>query len=158
MLTPDEMTIAKFLLADDEGIELFPYMDCCGKPWRQCSCTPKFKGKLSIAVGRNLEDFGISENEAMGLLENNVKRTTIEIERSFPWFSKLNTPRRLVVVSMVFNLGLNGFKGFKKFIGCLDSGDFASASAEMLKSKWASQVGDRAERLSKMMKTGIIHV
>lgn len=156
MLTPEEVTIVQHLLIEDEGMELLPYFDCCGKFFRKCSCVSdgKRQGKLSIGVGRNIEDIGISENEAMGLELNDVIRVNLEIARAFSWFGKLNTPRRVVIVSMCFNLGLAGLKEFKKMITSIESGDFESAGNQMLNSKWASQIKSRATRLAKIMKSG----
>lgn len=151
-LTPEESIIIEHLLMDDEGFESFPYFDCCGKSVKECECIPQ--GKLTIGVGRNIEDVGLSENEIQGLLSNDVKRVTLQIERNFSWFTKINTPRRIVIISMAFNMGMDRLKGFKKMIKSIESGDFSSASAEMLNSKWADQVGDRAHRLSAIMKRG----
>lgn len=151
-LSPEETIVVQHMLIDHEGLELLPYFDCCGKFFRKCNC--KDQGKLTIGVGRNIEDIGISENEAQGLELNDIKRATSQIERAFPWFNHLSSPRRVVIVSMVFNLGLDGFKKFEKMIKQIESGDFASAAKEMTKSKWASQVGDRAIKLAAILKTG----
>ena len=55
---------------------------------------------------------------------------------------------------MLFNLGLPRLKTFKKFLAACEAGDFDLASVEMLDSKWASQVGNRAIELSEQMKAG----
>ncbi len=151
-LSPEEIEILKHILIEDEGLELMPYLDCCGKYWRLCVC--KAKGKLTIGVGRNLDDLGISENEALGLELNDIKRCSIEVERAFPWFSKLNPARRVVIMCMAFNLGVPKLKQFQKMIKQIESGDFRSASIEMLNSNWASQVKARATRLSLIMEKG----
>jgi lysozyme len=153
MLSHEE-TVIQNLLIEDEGMELLPYFDCCGKFFRKCDCNPQ--GKLTIGIGRNIEDIGISENEAIGLLLNDIERVTSLIEKSFPWFEKLSTPRRIVIVCMVFNMGLNGVKEFEKMIRCIESGDFECAAQQMLDSDWASQVKNRAVRLAQIMKTGQI--
>lgn len=154
-LTPDEKEFISHLLTADEGMRLFPYLDCCGQPWRKCQCSVTKKGKLTIGIGRNLDDVGITESEAKFLLDNNIASSTIEIERSFgSWFSKLNSARKIVVVSMVFNIGITGFKTFQKMIKSIQSGDFNSAANQMMSSKWATQVGYRAVRLSEMMRSG----
>lgn len=152
MLSPEELIIIQHLLIDDEGMKQFPYLDCCGKAFRECKCEQQ--GKLTIGVGRNLEDIGLSENECIGLELNDVKRVTASLERAFPWFTKINTPRRVVIVSMAFNMGLDGLKQFQKMIKCLESGDFESAANQMLASKWAAQVKGRAVRLAGIMKSG----
>jgi lysozyme len=53
-----------------------------------------------------------------------------------------------VLVNMMFNLGRNRLGKFKKFIGHLENHHWKLASEEMLDSKWARQVGNRATRLS----------
>jgi lysozyme len=151
-LTHEETIIVTHVLIDDESMQLLPYFDCCGKFFRKCAC--KHQGKLTIGVGRNIEDIGISENEALALESNDIKRCVVELERYFDWFLKLNTPRRVVITSMAFNLGISGLREFKKMITCIESGDFTSASKQMLNSKWAIQVNGRAERLAQIMDTG----
>lgn len=151
MLTPEETIIAQHILIEDEGMRQLPYFDCCSKFFRECRC--ENQGKLTIGVGRNLEDIGISENEAMGLEANDIKRVTAELERAFPWFSTLNTPRRIVILSMGF-MGVEKLKQFNKMIKSIQSGDFMSAASHMMNSKWASQVKIRAVRLAEIMKAG----
>ena len=55
---------------------------------------------------------------------------------------------------MVFNMGINRFKHFKKTIYYIKNNDFTKASTEMMDSRWANQVGFRAVKLSSMMKMG----
>lgn len=67
----------------------------------------------------------------------------------------LDEVRKAVVVNMIFNLGLAGFRKFKRTIFLIRNGDYILAGAEMLDSKWATQVGKRAIELSEMMATGL---
>lgn len=152
-LSSEETIILQNILIEDEKLKPLPYFDCCGKFFRKCTC--KEQGKLTIGVGRNIEDIGLSENESLGLLANDMKRVTALVERYFQWFPKLNVPRRIVILSMTFNMGIQGIQGFQKMIRCIGSGDFESAANQMLNSRWAAQVGKRAVRLSDMMRTGI---
>lgn len=135
------------LLILHEGLKFKPY-----------HCTA---GKLTIGVGRNLDDVGISFDESMILLDNDIAKA-MKFLLGQKWFTLLSDPRKTVVIDMVFNMGPGRFQGFKKFIECLNKGDFTQASIEMMDSAWADQVGDgpggkmdRAERLSMMMKSGI---
>lgn len=66
----------------------------------------------------------------------------------------LNPVRRSVIINMLFNLGLPRFLGFRKMIDALRKGDYSQAAAEMCDSKWAKQVGSRADNLAEMMRTG----
>lgn len=130
----------KKMLVRHEDLRLKPYRDTVGK--------------LTIGVGRNLDDFGLTKEEVLYLLHNDVMRVTQEVKKAFPWWLRLNAVRQNVVLNMVFNLGLSRFLGFKKTIGAIEGKNWDIAAKEMLDSKWAVQVGRRAQELSKMMKTG----
>jgi len=65
---------------------------------------------------------------------------------------ELDWTRRAVVLDMLFNLGLPRFLKFKKFLAALHEGNYDVAAAEMLDSKWARQVGERATELANMMR------
>jgi lysozyme len=110
-------------------------------------------GIETVGIGRNLVDVGISMEEARMLLRNDVKEAVSHAEK-FHWYSGLSSPRKRVIINMIFNIGITRFKKFKKTIQYISVGDFSSASVEMLDSKWAEQVGVRATRLSVMMKKG----
>lgn len=128
------------LLKRHEGVRLKPYRDT--------------EGKLTIGVGRNLEDVGITAQEAEIMLIHDIDSCLKEIAHTFPWMSEFDDVRIAVVASMIFNMGLLGFLEFKKMIQALQLQNFEVASKEMLSSKWANQVGSRARELSEMMRTG----
>ena len=68
--------------------------------------------------------------------------------------AKLDDVRQRVLLDMAFNLGVVGLLSFKRTLGVIEAGRYELAAAMMLDSKWAGQVGQRAERLSRMMATG----
>lgn len=110
-------------------------------------------GKQTIGFGRNLEDRGVTREEATYLLNNDIELAIKDAEK-FTWFEDLNQARKAVVVNMIFNIGLPTFKKFKNTIRLIKAGDYDEASVEMLDSRWARQVGSRARRLSREMKKG----
>jgi lysozyme len=118
------------------------------KPYR---CTA---GKLTIGVGRNLDDRGITAAESAYLLCNDISEKETELVHALPWVSSLNEVRQRVLVDMAFNLGIDGLLGFKRTLATIQAGDYQRAATMMLDSKWAGQVGQRAERLARMMATG----
>lgn len=146
-MTIDEM------ISDDEGLRLKPYLDCCGKYWRLCVCQKK--GNLTIGNGRNLDTVGISEAEADILRQNDIAIARAEASR-YPWYATLNPARRDAIAQMMFNLGAERFANFKRMFDALSKKDFNAASSEMLGSVWASEVGKRAVRLARIMKTGVM--
>lgn len=131
--------LAKELIAD-EGLKLKPYY-----------CTA---GKLTIGVGRNLEDRGISPAEATHMLTNDIAAITQDLNRAIPWWTTLSEPRQRVLANMAFNLGISRLLGFKNALTLMKIAKYEDAAKEMLDSNWARQVGPRAIRLAKMMRDG----
>lgn len=129
------------VLRRDEGLRLKPY-----------HCTA---GALTIGYGRNLDAVGISYDEAEMMLARDVAASEREAA-IYPWFAGLDAARRAVVVCMLFNLGAAGFRKFRATHAALARGDYAAAARQMLASKWAGQVGARAERLAESMRTGVL--
>lgn len=110
--------------------------------------------KLTIGYGRNIEERGITEDEALYLLNNDIALCKAEIVKNLPIYARLDDARQTVLVNMCFNLGMPTLLTFKRFITALSAGDYESAAREMLDSKWARQVGARAIRLADMMRSG----
>ena len=111
-------------------------------------------GKISIGIGRNLEDRGLSDDEIMFMLRNDIEISSTELSKNFDWFSSLNQARQDALISMHFNIGLGKLLQFEKTLKHLEDSNFNAASEEMLCSKWADQVGKRAIELSLMIRTG----
>lgn len=118
------------------------------KPYR---CTA---GELTIGVGRNLEDRGITAQESAMLLANDIAAEERELLRALPWVATLDEVRQRVLLDMAFNMGIAGLLGFKNTLATIQAGDYKRAATMMLDSRWAKQVGQRAERLARMMATG----
>ena len=111
-------------------------------------------GKTTIGIGRNLNDVGITQAEAIYLCSNDIQNATQHLEQSLPWTSSLDDVRRDALIAMTFNMGIGRLCGFKKFLSALQAGDWKTARNEMLDSQWASQVGARAYRLAIQIETG----
>lgn len=121
-----------------EGIRTKPYRDTVGK--------------LTIGVGRNLDDVGIFDNEIRLMLINDIARATQNCRDHIDFFNSLDTVRQNVLINMCFNLGINGLLKFHNTLQAIKEGRYTDAAEDMLASKWAEQVGKRAVELSKLMK------
>ena len=132
--------IAREQLKQDEGVREKVYMDSVGIP--------------TIGVGRNLKDVGLSPYEINVLLENDLVKAENDSKIVFPCFDKLSDNRKAVLLNLAFNLGRSRLAGFVKFKEALEAGAFPQAAEELLQSKWATQVGARAQRLANKMKEG----
>ena len=111
-------------------------------------------GKMTIAFGRNLTDQGVSDSEAESMLWNDVQEAIKELEDNLPFFNDLSEPRRNALIDMRFNMGLTRFMGFKKMLDAFERKEYGTAAHEALDSKWAGQVGSRAQRDAKMIREG----
>lgn len=129
------------MIKEHEGLRLKPY-----------TCTA---GKYSIGYGRNLEDRGITLDEAEQMLQNDIKLCYDELD-CFSWFYDLDECRQAALVDLCFNMGLPGLLTFKKALAAMAEGDYNRAADEFLDSKWArSDVPEwRSKRITEMIRTG----
>lgn len=126
------------MLIRDEGRRLKPYRDTVGK--------------LTIGVGRNLDDVGLHADEVDLLLENDVREREESLSR-FPWYLAMDEVRRAAILDLSF-MGIPRLLGFHRMVTALDQQDWERAARELLDSVYATQVGARAERLAKQLRTG----
>jgi lysozyme len=138
-MTASDREALRIQLMRHEGVRLFPYVDTVGK--------------LTIGVGRNLTDRGISDAEVRYLLDNDIT-TAINSLTVFPWFPDLDPIRQRAFVDLAFNLGLPRLRGFTKMLAAAERNDWGACAAELGDSRYAHQVGQRAQTLAAMLRTG----
>jgi lysozyme len=139
-------------LIRDEGLSLTAYKDSVGL-W-------------TIGVGHLLGAHArmtvITSAESNALLAGDVKLAEEIMTGLFPSFDvtvsgysayEPEYVRQRALVNMAFNLG-NRLAGFKKFVAAVNTSQWDVAAVEMMNSKWAKQVGKRAERLRNMIAYG----
>lgn len=117
-------------------------------------CSENF---ITVAVGRNIDPeggLGLSDDEIDYLLANDIRRCKAELEENFDWYKDLDSVRQDALIDFNFNVGLTTFLKFKKFIAAMKKGDWSTAAKELLSSKYAQQVGARADEIAAMIKTG----
>jgi len=139
-----------------EGMSLKPYY-----------CTT---GKLTIGVGRNLEDNplspeekkaignymeGISKNGAMMLLRHDIKNCVGQLRHYVKDFDKLDVERQYALLDMCFQLGIKGLRKFKAMLKDFENGNFDMAAFECLHSQYAKQTPNRAKRIAYLIKFGV---
>lgn len=120
-------------LIRDEGVRLKPY---------KCPA-----GKLTIGVGRNIEDIGITESEAHTLLYNDIERVNRELDANLSWWRGRPEWVQRGMANMCFQLGLSKLLEFRRMLSALHAGDYATAQKEARDSAWYTQTPARAERV-----------
>jgi lysozyme len=133
-----DLLLMKKELMRDEGLRLKPYKDSVGK--------------LTVGVGRNLDDVGISEGEAEALLVHDIQRAAVSLDAHLPWWTKMSEERQRALLNMVFNMGIHTVLEFTNTLGLLERGEYEKAAANLAMSKWAKQVGPRAARIIAVIK------
>jgi len=100
----------------NEGLKLKPY-----------KCTA---GKTTIGYGRNIEDNGITKDEADFMFYTDFSNCLNEYEKIFEGI-KIDDTAEMVCLDLLFNLGLPTFKKFKKFINCIKWKEYREAADEL---------------------------
>jgi lysozyme len=129
--------LRKDLIAE-EGIRLKPYL---------CPA-----GKLTLGVGRNLDDVGITEDEAMMMLDNDIERVKGQLAKALPWLETKPQGVQRAIANMAFQMGLGGVLKFQKMLAALQARDYNAARREALDSAWAKQTPQRAKRVTDLFK------
>lgn len=127
-------------IARHEGYRQFVYSDSLGHP--------------TVGFGRALDTRGVSRQEALSLLENDIAAFTKEVQDALPWISTLDATRTGVLIEMAFQLGTDGLLKFHQALGCMSRGDWQGAATQMLASEWARQTPARAQELAEIVRSG----
>lgn len=140
-----------------KGTRMVVYDDATGKP-----IVPGTHviGHPTIGFGRALDVNGISLAEALMLMHDDENDVMAQLDSYLPWWRQMDDVRQAVLISMVFNMGIGsralgtGVLGFTKTLSLMQMGNYAGCAAQLRASKWYGQVGQRGERLAKMVETG----
>tara|TARA_R110000782_G_scaffold263813_1_gene356654 strand:- start:43 stop:492 length:450 start_codon:yes stop_codon:yes gene_type:complete len=96
----------------------------------------------------------VSEERIQECLNDDIDTVCNELDRNMSWWRGLDGIRQRALANMCFNLGYPRLNKFVKFIAAMQKGDWKTAGEEMMDSKWATQVGNRAVRLQQMVIQG----
>lgn len=124
-------------LISDEGIVLHEYKD--------------HLGYSTLGVGRLIDERrggGISMNEALYLLNNDIEKRFSQLREKLPWFDDQPFGVQRALVNMSFQMGIRGLLTFKNTLKLIQKGKYVQAADNALKSKWARQTPNRAKRVT----------
>lgn len=145
------------ILAFEEGFESMPYIDTEGY------VTVGYGLKIS-GRDQKISDFhyfpNMPERVARCWMETLVEaryKDLMAVDKFRPVMEACNPTRQAILLSMSYQMGLQGLQGFKNTLLLIEEESFGMAAIEMLDSRWARQTANRAERHSETMKTGELH-
>jgi len=108
-------------------------------------------GYNTIGVGRCLDKNGISEDEAMYLLENDIQRVIDSLDKNWSVWRQLPIPCQEIAIDCTFQMGITGWMNFRRTRALMEMGAYLEASEEILRSKYAVQTPNRAARNSRKL-------
>ena len=145
-MSPDDPLLTAELRRD-EGVRYSPYKDT--------------KGIDTVGVGHNLRarpipdaTYPLTDAQVNQMLADDLAEVFAGLDARLPWWDGLTVARQRVLANMAFNLGVDGLLAFKNTLQAIQRGHYELAKVNMLKSRWAAQVGARAKRLADMIVSG----
>lgn len=136
---PTWKTRLKRLAELNEGRRRKPYVDTVGK--------------VTIGIGRNLTDVGLSDTEVDDLYENDFARKVADLDRHLPWWRQESPVRRAVLYDLAFNMGIGSLMGFRNTLAHWKAGRYEHAARGLEASLWYRQVKTRGARMVRMVRT-----
>lgn len=132
----------------DEGVKYEIYLDHLGYP------TFGIGHLITEADEEHGKPVGtpITEERVNSVFDKDVEIYVSEAKKVFPKLAELPSEAQEVIVNMTFNMGAPRLSKFKKFIAAVEARNWDTASVEMMDSRWARQVGNRAVRLRDRIK------
>lgn len=132
------------LLVLDEGIREQPYYDSLGF--------------VTVGVGHLIDPrrpCPLTHELIAHLLECDIASKQDGVFKALPWVADLDVVRQAVVISMAFQLGVEGLLTFKTALSRLQSKDYPGAASAFLASKVArEQAPQRWQRFAAMIQEG----
>ena len=113
-------------------------------------------GYLTIGIGHLVDERKggkLPEHIIDALFEHDLHEHANELFATLPWVRDLDPVRQAVLIDLYFNLRRNLLE-FKATLAHFQAGNWQQAADAMLDSRWARQVGKRAQRLATMTRTG----
>ncbi|AST86220.1 hypothetical protein CIG66_06980 [Ralstonia pseudosolanacearum] len=140
----------KAQLAVDEGTRRYRYKDS--------------RGFMTIGRGHNIDadphypytiaDEPLTDAQIDSLENRDIAIAVGALDEYANWWRAMDEMRQTVLANMCFNMGWGKLKEFVNTLQAMHFSDYNAAAAGMRSSLWAKQVGERAERLAKIMETG----
>lgn len=125
-------------LERDEGKRRVMYLDQLKNP--------------TVGVG-HLMTTPLSDLAIRTILHDDVQTARHGIHVALPWIVNLSDAREGALVNLAFNIGIAGLLGFPKMLAAAKDGNWSIAARELLDSKYATQVPERAHRLAEQLLT-----
>lgn len=145
--------IQKFI-TKHEGYRNKVYLDSLGIPTVGIGFNlrrpdaPIILKRLGLEYGKVLNgDQILTDEQVKEIFQLCLKIAYADVKHYIPKFDTLPKNIKLALIDLSFNLGYNRLSKFVKTRQFIIAGDYKNAANELMSSKWATQVGDRAKSI-----------
>lgn len=138
----------KAQLAVDEGTRRYRYKDS--------------RGFTTIGRGHNIDadphypytlaDEPLTDAQIDSLLNVDIAHAVAALDEYANYWRACPEPVQRVLVGLTFNLGWGGLSKFVDTLEAIHKGAYATAAGHLLSSKYAQQVGARADRYAEVLR------
>ena len=132
-------------IMDHEGFRKKIYADSLGKK------TIGF-GHLITEKDNFEEGIEYKKSDLLDLFYKDLEKAREGANQLVGHIEELHIEAKNVIIEMVFQLGTQGTRNFKKLILALEEKDYFEAHVQMLDSRWSKQTPRRCAELSEIMK------
>jgi lysozyme len=132
----DSQTLYKLqqLIIEHERYRRYVYTDTTGLSAHEDG------GILTVGIGRNLEAKGISMDEALYLLNNDIKQCEKELTANISFYTSLDDVRKCALIDLCFNLGIMELVKFE-MLEEMKNKNYIEAVNKLKKTLWFKEVG-----------------
>lgn len=134
-------------LTEDEAFRSYPYDDATGQ---QLRAGDTIRGNITFGTGFTF----LTAEEARAVLDIRMRSVFAQLTAKLPWLESASDPIQRALTNMAFNLGVEGLLGFVTFLRFVQNREYAQAADDLMRTKWAGQVGARAGRIAQSIRTG----
>lgn len=103
-------------------------------------------GYNTIGIGHNLDANGIGDKAIDTIFEEDLEKVVKELDEKLSWWRETPDNVQIVLVDLTFNMGMPRLLKFKNTLRLIKRGEYERASYALLKSLYAKQVRNRANR------------
>lgn len=150
-ISTGSLKVIKCMLREDEGYEPYIYDDATGKKIEKGSVVI---GNPTMGIGWAVNRNPPSEASEFLRIENEIREIENILVRKIPCYLKLCETRKIVLINMAYQLGVNGLLKFNKMLTAAADKDWKTSAIEMMDSDWAKKHKIRANKLNRLWENG----
>lgn len=137
-----------------EGYRETPYVDSLGVPTIGVGHNLRAKPLTGHILAWYRRNGSLSRELVYELLGQDMDEAIAGARSIFPQLDELDEARQVALVDLVFNMGAEKVRSFKRTIASVNEGNWEGAAKHLENSLWYRQVGRRSKRVVSLLRSG----